>query len=282
MGLKTIGYGPYKSGKSVFGLSMAEVGHIGLIDTEDRMEWYTAPPASPVPVEPFPFDNPRLVRPLPFLAGARHVVYLVQTKEIAVAGRAIEAWTRDARIAGIVIDSGSVLWDLLQDTRDESDPRTAMLSWTPVKRTNRRLMYAAMSGGKHLLITAHTQEKYKKVGRELAVDGVRPWLEKKTPHWADLTLEFAYPDNSPHPVARVDGEGLGGQGGLVRGAIIGDPGKGEKAPTFGGILRRLSYIAPAPRPGPDMDEIEYRNQTTVDAIGGAKPIPEIDGDEVKR
>jgi hypothetical protein len=282
IGLKTIAYGPYKSGKSVFGLTLAELGPIGLIDTEYRHEWYTEPaPAlsatgAALPTRPFPYDNPRLVRPLPFLAAARGEVYLVQTQEIGVVGRAIEAWTRDPAMAGIVIDSGSVVWDLLQDTRDDSNEKASMLSWTPVKKVNRRLMYAAMSGGKHLIITAHTQEKFSKVGRELVVTGVRPWLEKKSPHWADLTLEFTYPDGCPHPIARVDGEGIGGQGGLVRGAILGDPGKGEPAITFGELVRRLSFMAPSPTPL-DQDELDYRNQTTVAAVGGAPTIPEVDG-----
>jgi len=278
MGLKAIAFGSYKSGKTAFGLSMAALGPVGVIDTEDRLEWYTVPAVTQP--RPFPFDNPRRVRPLPFLAAATGIIYLVQTKEVGRVGQAVEGFTRDASLVGVVIDSGSVVWDLLQDTRDESDPRTAMLSWAPVKKTNRRLMYAAMSGGKHLLITAHTQEKFTKVGRELVVSGVRPWLEKKTPHWADLTLEFTYPDGAPHPVMRVDGEGVGGQGGIVRGAILGDYTKTppEPAPTFPGLLQRLAFVAPPPPGDPDPDELEYRNRTTVEAVGGAPKIPGVDED----
>src|SRR5258708_7239356 len=124
MGLKTIAYGPWSAGKSWLGLSMAQGGPIGLIDTEQRMEGDTE--AAPETPGPFPFDRPRVVLPtLAPLAPAASTIYLVQTNEIAVAGRAIEGWARDSRIVGMVLDSGSVLWDLLMDTRDESDPRTA-------------------------------------------------------------------------------------------------------------------------------------------------------------
>lgn len=283
MGLKAIAFGSYKSGKSVFGLSLAEVGPIGLIDTEYRMEWYTTPiigiPATPPRLY---YTNERRVRPtLPFLSKATHPIYLVQTQEVGVAGAAIEAWAKDPAISGIVIDSGSVLWDLLQDTRDESDPKTAMLSWTPVKKTNRRLMYAAMASGKHLLITAHTQDRYKKVGKELVVDGVRPWLEKKTPHWADLTLQFLYPEGAPHPVVQIDGEGVGGQGGVVKGRYLGDYMKKppDPAPSFAELLKRLDYVPEPSATTPlDPDELEYRNRTTVQAVGGQAAVPEIDGE----
>lgn len=268
MGLKMITFAPYKSGKTVFGLTMAELGPIGIVDTEQRIQWYTTPHPSVKPAA-FPYDKPRALRPdLAFFPQNSYVVHLVETMEIAVAGRAIEAWTKDPDIFGVTLDSGSILWDLLQDTRDESDPKTAMLSWTPVKRTNRRLFYALMSGGKHVVVSSHSQDVYKKVGRELTVTGVRPWLEKKSPHWCDLVLEFAFPDGAAAPGCRVAGEGIGGAGGLTKGKIIGDP-------TFKKILDKIVYI-PQQAPLVDPDELEHRNRSVVEEVGKSTPIKGVD------
>jgi hypothetical protein len=270
VGLKTIGFASYKSGKTVFGLTMAEVGNIGVVDTESRVQWYTIPHPNKTKEVMFPYNNPRLLRPdLHFLPKTENIIYLVETMELGVAGKAIQEFSKNNAIVGMSIDSGSILWDELQATRDDSDPKMSMLSWTPIKRTNRRLLYAMTSGNKHVFLSAHAQVMMKKVGSELVETGIKPWLEKKTPHWADIVLEFNYPDDAPYPAFRVAGEGIGGAGGLTRGKIVEDP-------TFKKLLDRITYTIPDEPESQTPDEIEYRNRTVVEGTGKSKPVPGVD------
>jgi hypothetical protein len=281
MGLRVIAYAPFKQGKTVLGLTMAELGDVGILDSEARLQHYTIPHPSIQPAK-FPFDHPRAVRidnemcalnpKLKEALSKAGCVYVVQTKDIHEAGRAIAEFTSAPGLAGIVIDSGSILWDLFQDTRDDSDPKTAMLSWTPIKRYLKRFHYSLDYGEKHILETAHVQEVIKKVGSEFVKVGERPWLEKKTPHWADLTVSLEYPDNAKWPTMVVQGEGIGGAGGLRRGARV-------ENPTFGELVRRVGALEGAITPARPEEEVTYRNAATLERIGASAPIKGVDDNE---
>lgn len=266
MGLKSIVFGPYKSTKTTFCLTMAEAGPLGAVDTEGRWQWLTIPHPTIKPGT-FPFDNPRQIRPdLTYLPKIEHPIYLVETQQFDRCGKAMEGFTSNKSIVSVCCDSDSVIWDLLQDTRDTSDPRVAMLAWGEVKRFWRRLHYAMASGNKHLVVTAHAQDIYKKVGSEIVTVGTKPWLEKKTPHWVELILELQLPEAHvgmppPSPQMKVIGEGIGGVGGLHKGAII-------ETPTFMKILNRVKHI-PTQREELTPGELDYRNAATVAKIAGS-------------
>ena len=278
MGLRVIAYAPFKQGKTVLGLTMAELGDVGILDSEARLQHYTIPHPSIKPAA-FPFDHPRAVRTdnemcrlnpkLKAALAKAGCVYVVQTKDIHEAGRAIAEFTSAPALCGIVIDSGSILWDLFQDTRDDSDPRMSMLSWTPIKRYLKRFHYSLDYGEKHVLETAHVQEVIKKVGEQFVKAGERPWLEKKTPHWADLTVTLDYPDNAAWPTLVVMGEGIGGAGGLRRGARL------ENA-TFGDLVQRAGADVKAITPELPPEEVTYRNTVTLEKIGASAPIKGVD------
>lgn len=280
MGLRVIVSAPYKHGKTVLGVTVAELGPIGVLDSESRWQHFTAPHPSISPSK-FPFDSPRAIRTdngmcetNPVLRASlsrASVAYVVQTKDIGEAGRAVAEFTGHPDITGIVIDSGSVYWDLFQDTRDDSDPKTAMLSWTPIKRYLKRFHYALDFGGKHVLETAHVQDIIKKVGSEFIKAGERPWLEKKTPHWADLVGTLDYPENAPFPTFIVTGEGIGGSGGLRRGARV-------ENPTFAKLVAMAgSAAATAPiRPELPPEEVTYRNSSHLEKIGNSPAVKGVD------
>ncbi len=279
MGLRVIASAQFKMGKTVFALSMAELGPIGVLDSEGRWQHYTKkhPTIKPglfpyhCPVLP-KLDNAMCKNNPKLLAALKKatVIYVVQTKDLQEGGRAVAEWTTNPDLIGIVIDSGSVLWDLFQDTRDDSDPKTAMLSWTPIKKFLKRFHYSLDYGGKHIIETAHVQDVIKKVGSEFVTTGQRPWLEKKTPHWADMTISFEYPQGAKWPSLIVEGEGIGGAGGLTRGV------KMENC-TFGELVRLTGAtvgddaLTPAMAP----QEVEYRNKRAMEKIGKTT-VPGVD------
>ena len=266
MGLKAIAYAGYKTGKTVFGLTMAELGPIGVIDNEGRHQWYTQPAPPSVPRREFPFDDPRVVRTdldmlavNPVLAAsfaACHVVYLVQTVDLERVRLAVRAFNRDPDVVGIDIDSGSIMWDMLMSTRDTSDERKSMLSWAPVKEWDRLFKIGLTAGQKHCLLIAHAQDKLKMVKRpdgsaEFLVEKIVPRLEKYSGHWADIVVSFDMPDGATHPSLIVVDEGTGGAGGLRRGVRMDNP-------TFKKVVDRLGRL-PDSTPVPEAD-VAYRNK----------------------
>jgi hypothetical protein len=268
VGLKLVPFGPNKVGKTVFGLTMAEVGPIGVIDTEGRHQWYTLPLVD-APKRPFPYDNPRRVRPdldmlranptLQAAFASAHPIYLVQTVDLEKTRLATKAWNNDADIVGIDLDSGSITWDMLMSTRDDSDERKAMLSWGPVKAWDKLYKIGLTGGNKHVIILAHAQEKLKMVKRpdgsnEFITEKIVPRLEKYSGHWADMVVTFDYPEGAKFPTLIVIDEGTGGAGGLRRGAKMPDP-------TFKKLLDRLGWIpATAQEVTAEQTDIAYRNK----------------------
>ncbi len=262
MGLKTISFSPPKNGKTIFGLSMSEGGPIGVQDTESRIQWYTKPHPTIIPRE-FPYDNPRL----PIVDNSMcenneviresfkkaSVIYLTQTLNLEKNRNAIKRWTTDEEIFGVCIDSGTVIWDYICDLRDDSEDSgggTDFRSWKPVKRYNRRMFHALLRG-KHVYITAHPQEIYKKSSiagvKKWEVVGVRSHLEKKSGHWADLTVNFSLGKHATFPKMTIHEEGMGGRGGLVKGFEI-------QNPTFMNLIGRLGELPAAASLEEDPDQ----------------------------
>lgn len=270
-GLKMILYAPYKHGKTVFCLTAVGLGHMGVIDSEGRWGWYTIPHPTHTP-KAFPFDNPRAIRlGTPMIEGnprlkeclergKDNVIFLVQTSDQAKARQANASFIRVPEIATHITDSGTKLWDLLMAQRDTSDPKKTMLSWVPIKEVDRRYKDDLEASRKHCIITAHTQEKLRLVeneGRsEFVSDGVVPWLEKKSAYWSDIVATMVMPPMRPNeskpPDLMIVGEGIGGAGGMVRGAKL-------KNPTF---PRLLEIIGGVPAPITDPPQTETTSTTT--------------------
>jgi len=286
IGLKLIPYGPNKVGKTVFGLTMAERGPIGVVDTEGRHQWYTIP-IEGAPARPWPYDQPRRIRPdlamlthnptLQAAFSSAHPIYLVQTVDLEKTRLATKAWNNDPAIFGIDLDSGSIQWDMLMSTRDTSDERKAMLSWGPVKEWDKLYKIGLTGGNKHVLILAHAQEKLKMVKRpdgsnEFITEKIVPRLEKYSGHWADMVVTFDYPEGAKFPTMIVIDEGTGGAGGLRRGVKMADP-------TFGKLLDRLGWIPPLNvEVTAEQADLAYRNKRETErAAAAASPATKQGG-----
>lgn len=293
---KTIAFSPPKTGKTVFGLTMFECGTIYIIDTEARVHHYTVPHPGVDPAS-FPFDNPRIprldnhmVQSNPVLKAAfeagiskGHKIYLVQSIALDVIKDALYAFNRSPEIFGGVVDSSTVIWDYIMDLRDTSNDvgsGTDLKSWIGPKTYNRRMFHGFIASGKHVLVTAHPQEKLKLKEladgrREFVVDKVIPHVEKKVPHWADMVVAMEVPPKDPkHPDApifprlRVVDEGLGGLGGLTRGARM-------ENPTYKALIDRLGGLT-TPLSVPNLDRDDAASAAVLDKIGSGPRIPNTD------
>lgn len=294
MGLKTITFASFKNGKTVFALSAAQIGPVGYIDNEYHarpylMEHTTIPQGS----MPFPFNMPMQTCPdLPMCVsnpiigaafGTTNPVFLVETQELDTALEAVKAFGAHPSIVTIVTDSGSVFWDLTGDMADEAHEESLQkniekgkgdfstlgrLAWNKPKKYNRRVYYAQMRCGKHIIHTAHVQEEYK---NNKPTGRIQPWLEKKSPHWADLVVEIALPGLSvgedgkpvtPVPSILVVGDNLAGRGGITRGKVI-------QNATFKHLIDATGMHISAERTGPSEEEAAKRNAKTVEHVASA-------------
>jgi hypothetical protein len=275
MGLKVIAYAPPKNGKTVFGLTMAEEGAVGVIDAEGRLQWYTEPLPN-APKRPWPYDNPRRILPSlgclanPTLAAAfanAHPIYLVETVALEQMRKACKVWNNDPDIFGIDLDSATIAWQQLCATRDTSDEKKSMLSWAPIKEWDNLFKIGLSGGGKHVCMIAHAQEKVKLIRRpdgtsEFVTDKVVPRLEKYSGHWADMTVTFDMKEGAKYPNLVVIDEGTGGAGGLTRGSKLPDP-------TFAKLLRKLGRL-PQVTAVPQADDVGYRNQMELQRLKEGK------------
>lgn len=271
MGLKVIAYGAWGSGKTAFAASAAEVGPMGVVDNEQRWQHYTIPhptekarkylhEGTEIPA----YAYPRLLRQdVAWLPRTEHTIWLVQTMEPGLAWACVQAWAKDPSIKTQVLDSASVLWDLLSDGAYEAqaeNEKLGGLAWVPVKKTFRRITFAMMASGQNWIQIAHRQEILDKAMR---VQDVRPWTEKKSPHWADIIAQFVLGEKGL-PRMRVEKEKvLGGAGGtaLKSGTIL-------EAPTFKQVLVLAGEREALPTGSPNMEEIERRASATVAAVAG--------------
>jgi len=294
MGLKEISFAPFKMGKTVHALSAVELGDVGYIDNEFHARPYLHPHATLKP-RGKPFQMPMQTRTDLHMCQAnptigqafasRNTVYLFESMDFGDQMAAVEAFSNEPSIATIVLDSGSIIWDLLGDVADELNEESARknaekgrgdqstlgrLAWNKPKKYNRRMFYACMRSGKHIIMTSHQQENWKEGGDgKLVLVGVKPWLEKKSPHWADLTVEFALPDAKRDtstgdlvygvPSVKVVGENLGGgpNGCFVKGTVI-------KNPTFKQLVDLSQLTVSAPVGLSDADEQDYRNRSVIE------------------
>lgn len=293
MGLKVINFAAFKQGKTVLGLSAVELGAVGYHDNEYHARPYLRPHSTTKPAA-FPFDKPMETRTdlgmctsNPVIAAAfasRSPIFLVETMEFDAVTQATEAFANDPRVVTMVYDSGSIVWDLVGDLADEANEESALkneakgrgyestigrLAWTKPKKFLRRMFYAQMQSGKHIYITAHVQEVFKEVDGKLTLVGVKPWLEKKSPHFADLITEAVMPEGKmdyatgkmslPTPKIKVVGENLGGglNNCFAKGTVIDNP-------TFARLVAMNEGVTTAPTPGPNVDELTHRNRAGVE------------------
>lgn len=274
MGLKTIAYGLQAAGKTAFAVTMAEVGNIGVIDSEERWQWYTEPHPTVAPRKPSeaaikagaPADvyaNPRIIRrDKKWLPKSDNVIWLVQTMDPMLAWTCSKIWANDPSIVGQVRDSASVLWDMLQDTRETvsaNGKELGGLSWAPVKKVDRRMIYTLIESGQHFILNAHKQEI---MDKEMHVIGSKPWVEKRSPHWVDLILQFARGSEDKVPKCRIEEEKiLGGlNDALAKGTVV-------MGPTFKQILElaggaRAAVTAATPLSTIDSNTKALVNETT--------------------
>lgn len=275
MGLKIISYGLFGSGKTALAATMAEVCDIGVVDSEQRWQWYTEPHPTVKPKRPSdaaikagaPADvyaNPRILRhDVAWLPKSENVIWLVQTMDPNLAWECGKIWGRDKSIGGQVRDSASVLWDMLQDTRETvsaNGKELGGLSWGPVKRVDRRMHYTLIESGQHYILNAHKQEMYNK---EMQVIGSKPWVEKRSPHWVDLVLQTAFGSEDKAPKVRIEEEKLlGGIGGaLKKGSVMHEP-------TFKKILMAAGGMREAITAATPIDVIDSNTKALVNETAG--------------
>lgn len=308
MGLKVVADGFAGAGKTAFAVSMSEVGTIGVVDTESRWQWYTethpsmkARPEIPGALlgqliradEPNPaaarahwqgvyahaYGLPRRVRQdVTWLARNDNTIWLAQTMDPILAWHITRVWALDQEIVGIVKDSGSVLWDILQDSKPvKLDPVTGEdklggLAWTPVKRTDRRATFTLLKSGKHWIYTAHIQEK---MNSKMEVVSTNPWLEKKNPHWADLVIRFHNGPDLKRPRAEVRADKvLGGKGGALR------LGSTHEGLTFKRLLdlAGAEFASALAGSSETMEQIDERTKRAVQMVGASPYAKGIDND----
>lgn len=293
MGLKEISFAPFKSGKTVHAVSATQLGGVGYIDTEFHARAYLqAHPKIKSGQPPFGLPmttrkNLSMCRDNPAIAEAfnnENPVFLFETMDLGTTMAALQAYSLTPEISTIVLDSGSLIWDLIGDIadtlHDESAKKNAArgkdeqstlgrLAWNKPKKYNRRLFYACMRSGKHIIITSHVQESWKESDGKLVLTGVKPWLEKKSPHWADLIIEFAMPEakmdtgtgkmSVPVPSIKIVGENLGGgpDGKLVKGTVL-------RNPTFKTLVDLSELHDTTPVRIYTEEELEYMSRSAVE------------------
>lgn len=285
MGLKIVAYGAVGEGKSIFCLTMAEVCNVGVIDTEQRWQHLTDPHPTVKPKFPgaeavkrgVPADvyaNPRIIRhDVPWLPKSQNVIWLVQTMDPQYAWECSKIWAQDPEIGGQVRDSASVLWDMLQDSRDP-DPSLGGLAWVPVKKADRRMVYTLLESKQHWVLVAHVQET---MNAEMKVTGTKPWIEKKSPHWADLVLRFSYSNLDPAPKCVVEKQKvLGGLGGA--GLKLGTQFLGA---TFRQIMEKAGGERGLVSKAAALGEIEANTKRLLTGASAAPYNPAIDSDPKK-
>lgn len=283
MGLKLLDYSEPGCGKTVFAATMAEVCDIGVVDTEARWQYLTDPHPTAKPKRPSEeaikrgvpeliYANPRRLRQdVPFLPKTDHVIWLVQTMDPTEAWECRKIWGTDPTIGGQVADSGSVLWDMLQDSRQEfSDAGKPLggLSWAPVKKVARRMVYSILETEQHFIENCHKQEM---MSKEMVVTGSRPWNEKRAAHWFDIVMQFARGSEDPAPKARIERQKiLGGIGGALKeGTVL-------VAPTFKQILTLAGGERKVLNVAPKQSSIDERTQQLVNQTALVPSIPGVD------
>lgn len=283
MGLKCLDFGLFGSGKTGFAATMAEICDIGVIDTEQRWQHYTDPHPTAKPkvpsaaaikagCPPLIYANPRILisRPdLTWLPKTNHIIWLVQTMDPNIAWECRKIWATDPTIGGQVVDSASVLWDMLQDSRDTENEKLGGLSWAPVKRLDRRMTYTNVNSGQHYIANCHKQEL---MDKEMHIIGSRPWAEKRSGHWFDLVLQFVFSSEDKAPKLRVDEEKiLGGvAGALKKGTII------DGGPTFKQILTRAGGDRSVVTKMESIEQVEISTQKLVNQTASSPSIPGVD------
>lgn len=302
MGLKLIVDGAYGTGKTGFAATLAEVGPIGVADSEQRWQHYTVPHPTERPrtqppagllemlMGPGPFTDlqakqlreawtkayaaayahPRQIRDdVAWLPKTANVVWVAQTMDPIQAWNTSRVWALDPGIVGIVKDSESVYWDVLQDLR-EDDEKKGGLTWAPIKRTSRRMVYTLMKSGKHWILVAHTQDIMNKA---MEVIDTRPWVEKKNPHWADICLQFTRQENTaPRATVRREKVAAGKAGALAQGKVL-------VSPSFKGLLGLCGSLPDLiETPSDTMEQIEARAKAAVSRVAGTAYQPGVDND----
>ena len=234
MAQKQMIYGPPKKGKSMYVLSMAKLGTIGIWDLEFGHDNYLRPHPT-IPQDPGyecanvkcechsgqKHKKPTVKAALrPHIAKMLDVseetlIYWLQSQELSVGEAFLKAMGEKSEVIGVAMDSMSVHWDLVSDFADPNKP--GGLAWMLPKRLERRLVYSMLSTHKHFIMTAHLQTIYNK---DMQVVGTQAWAEKKMPYYLDF-LGFMNATRDGKRSFVVEGERSGGV--LKQGSIIENP-----------------------------------------------------------
>lgn len=101
---------------------------------------------------------------------------------------------RDVKEGTIVIDSGTDIWDWMQDWMEKTATKRTKtggvyrFEWARVKQRWRQLVLRLMAKPLHFIITAQPQEIFDAEGR--ATGTFRPRIQRATPHIADLVIHI--------------------------------------------------------------------------------------------
>ena len=305
MGMKVLAEALIKHGKTLFAMSMSELGPMGFVDTEQRTQMYTRGISVEEAVRKcpwlkaavqteagvkynllqkdgtlrVPFDDPRVLRDdlpavmaNPVMAAvvkAQNVIFLREVLDVQSVGSAIEMYgAQYPALVGQALDTVTDVWDQLQELKDP-DPKKDRLAWAVPQRLNRRLLWAARLGGGHSIITAHLKPEWEKQGGELVKVGMTGAMNRHTPRWADVHLRLYLPDADdaiPFPHPKAGIIGEGTGGVLKKGEII-------ENPTFAMLVRRVSYMPDVvPSKAQNPNESEYRTTAVMRAIEGAPTV----------
>ena len=254
MALKELAYGDWKSGKTLFGLSMCQLGPIAFVDLEYTSDWYIMehPTEKTKKGGTLYTLKPRAKALIGDIEG-NPIIHRVITHDLEAINNFVKAAGASESIVGIMVDSLSVYWDFTSDLAEEADAKAGGLAWAAPKKQMRRFQYSLMSSEKHVCCTAHLQQMYNK---NMEVTGEKPWTEKKVPHWFDLITRFQFPEGKV-PFLTVTGERSAGM--IPRGTVIQDP----RFKTLLGMLEET----PAGVKMPEASEVEYRNVRAAERQG---------------
>ena len=101
---------------------------------------------------------------------------------------------RDVKEGTIVIDSGTDIWDWMQDWMEKTARKKTpagtvyRFEWARVKQRWRQLVLRLMAKPLHFIITAQPQEIFDAEGRPTGT--YRPRIQRATPHIADIVIHI--------------------------------------------------------------------------------------------
>lgn len=216
MALKMCVSGDPGQGKSLFALSMVELGPIAVADTEYRYDWYL----DKTEESKTSYKVKKHVCELLGISYPSATVYRIATQDLGEVQGFFASAVNKPEVVGLVHDSASVTWDLLSDVADSKLP--GGLRWAGPKKVMRRLQYLILAGQKHYVCVGHLRKVY---DGDMKVVGEKPWIEGATStsmqHWFDVIAKVEKVGIGEVPRLIIDKETTGGV--IKRGQVIVNP-----------------------------------------------------------